>query len=146
MPAVVARISPNPLDLNAAIRHASDPELGGIAIFIGTVRASAAVPDNTSRSVTFLNYEAHPTLAEAKLAEIAQSAAQKWDVQRVYAEHRTGRCELAEPTVVVACGAPHRGDALEACRWIIDSIKAEVPIWKQEVYADAGQSAWVNTP
>jgi molybdopterin synthase catalytic subunit len=146
MPVVRALISSEPLDLNAAIKHASDPEFGAIAVFVGTVRSSAAVEGNESRSVTALGYEAHPSLAEAKINEIATAAAEKWDVQRVYAVHRTGPCELGEPTVVVACGAPHRGDALDACKWIIDTIKAEVPIWKQEIYADAGESAWVNTP
>jgi molybdopterin synthase catalytic subunit len=146
MAAVLTDISAEPLDLNAAIAHASDPDLGGIAIFVGTVRSSASVATNEDRAVTSLNYEAHPTLATSKLEEIARAAAEKWDIRRVFAVHRTGSCELGEPTVVVACGAPHRGDALEACRWIIDSIKAEVPIWKQEVYADAGDSAWVNTP
>jgi molybdopterin synthase catalytic subunit len=146
MPVVRAQISSDPLDLSAAIKHASDPELGAIAVFVGTVRSSAAVDGNESRSVTALSYEAHPSLAEAKINEIANAAAEKWDVHRVYAVHRTGPCELGEPTVVVACGAPHRGDALDACKWIIDTIKAEVPIWKQEIYADAGESAWVNTP
>jgi molybdopterin synthase catalytic subunit len=146
MAAVLTDISAEPLDLNAAITYASDPQLGGVALFVGTVRSSASVTTNEDKAVISLNYEAHPTLAKAKLDEIAHAAAEKWDVRRVFAVHRTGPCELAEPTVVVACGAPHRADALEACRWIIDSIKAEVPIWKQEVYADAGDSAWVNTP
>jgi molybdopterin synthase catalytic subunit len=146
MPSVTTRISAEPLDISEAITHASHPELGGMALFIGTVRASAAVAGNEDRAVTSLDYEAHPTLAETKLAEIAHTAAGKWDVRRVFAVHRTGKCELGEPTVVVACGAPHRGEALEACRWIIDTIKAEVPIWKREVYADSGDSAWVNTP
>jgi molybdopterin synthase catalytic subunit len=146
MPAVIARVSAEPLEVAAAIKHASHPDLGGIALFIGTVRLSPAVAAKEDRAVTALDYEAHPKLAQAKLDEIAHTAARKWDVQRVFAVHRTGRCELGEPTVVVACGAPHRGDALEACRWIIDTIKVEVPIWKREVYADSGESAWVNTP
>jgi molybdopterin synthase catalytic subunit len=146
MPAVITDISSAALDLNAAIKHASEPELGGIAVFVGTVRSSASVTGNEERAVTSLEYEAHPTLAAEKIREIAVAAAEKWDVRRVYAVHRTGVCELGEPTVVVACGAPHRTDALEACRWIIDSIKDEVPIWKREVYSDSGDSAWVNTP
>jgi molybdopterin synthase catalytic subunit len=139
-------ISDAPLDVSRAIGDAASPELGGIAVFVGTVRDSASVAGNEDQSVIRLEYEAHPTLAEAKLRDIAEAAATKWEVGRIVAVHRTGSCELGEPTVVVACGAPHRGDALEACRWIIDTIKAEVPIWKREVYAGAGGSAWVGTP
>jgi molybdopterin synthase catalytic subunit len=143
---VSTAISDAALDVSRSIGDAASPELGGIAVFIGTVRDSASVGGNEDQAVIRLEYEAHPTLAEAKLREIAEAAAAKWDIGRVVAVHRTGRCELGEPTVVVACGAPHRGDALEACRWIIDTIKAEVPIWKREVYAGVGGSAWVGTP
>jgi molybdopterin synthase catalytic subunit len=146
MAEIVARISEEPLDINAAIAAATEDHLGGIAVFIGTVRDSASVDVNATKPVTRLDYEAHPELAHVRLKEIAQDAATKWDVQRVVAIHRTGSCDLGEPTVVVACGSPHRRDALEACRWIIDTIKSEVPIWKREVYADAGGSAWVGTP
>jgi molybdopterin synthase catalytic subunit len=90
-----------------------------------------------------LEYEAHPTLASARMEEIAQEATTKWGLARVVAVHRTGRCALGEPTVVVACGAAHRAEALEACHWIIDEIKASVPIWKKEIYADG--SSWVGS-
>jgi len=146
MAEIVAQISEEPLDINAAIAAATDDRLGGIAVFIGTVRDSASVDINATKPVTRLDYEAHPELAHVRMKEIAEDAAKKWDVQRIVAIHRTGSCDLGEPTVVVACGSPHRRDALEACRWIIDTIKSEVPIWKREVYADAGGSAWVGTP
>ena len=146
MAEIVAQISEEPLDINAAIAAATDDRLGGIAVFIGTVRDSASVDINATKPVTRLDYEAHPELAHVRMKEIAEDAAKKWDVQRIVAIHRTGSCDLGEPTVVVACGSPHRRDALEACRWIIDMIKSEVPIWKREVYADAGGSAWVGTP
>jgi molybdopterin synthase catalytic subunit len=143
---IVADISAEPLAIDAAIAAASGPALGGVAVFIGTVRTSASVDESADKEVVRLDYEAHPTLALERLRSIALDAARKWDVHKVVAIHRTGTCDLGEPTVVVACGAPHRRDALEACRWIIDTIKAEVPIWKREVYADSGGSAWVGTP
>ena len=146
MAEIVTEISEEPLDVNAAVASVSGESLGGIAVFIGTVRDSASVDVNAARPVARLDYEAHPELAHVRLKEIAEDAARKWDVQKVVAIHRTGSCELGEPTVVVACGSPHRRDALEACRWIIDTIKSEVPIWKREVYGDAGGSAWVGTP
>ena len=89
-----------------------------------------------------LDYEAHPTLAHERLQSIAREAAERWGLDRVVAVHRTGACEIGEPTVVVACGAAHRAEALDACRWMIDTIKTTVPIWKREVYADG--SAWIG--
>jgi molybdopterin synthase catalytic subunit len=139
---ITTSMSEVPLDVAAAVADVSAPELGGIAVFVGTVRDSAAVDENAAKNVVRLDYEAHPSLAEDTLAQVAFDAAKKWDIRRVVAIHRTGTCELGEPTVVVACGAPHRSDALEACRWIIDTIKQTVPIWKREVYADG--SAWVG--
>jgi molybdopterin synthase catalytic subunit len=146
MAEVVSGIIDAPLDVGAALARSSDPALGGIAVFVGTVRESASVEGEAGNHVSQLEYEAHPTLAEEKLREVAEEAARKWDVRKVVAFHRTGVCELGEPTVVIVCGAPHRTDALEACRWIIDTVKETVPIWKREIYSEAGDSAWVNTP
>jgi molybdopterin synthase catalytic subunit len=139
---IAAEITDGPLDVTAALAEVADPECGGIAVFVGTVRASAAVASNRAKSVIGLEYEAHPTLAPERLEALLEDAARKWELHHVVARHRTGACELGEPTVVVACSAPHRGDALEACRWIIDELKATVPIWKREIYADG--SDWVG--
>jgi molybdopterin synthase catalytic subunit len=137
-----AEITAAPLDIAAAIAAVADPDCGGIGVFVGTVRASAAVAANRDKSVTGLDYEAHPTLAPERLRALLEEAAGKWDLRHVVAKHRTGACELGEPTVVVACSAAHRGDALDACHWIIDAIKSTVPIWKRELYADG--SDWVG--
>ena len=128
-PEVDTGITDRPIDVAAAIASASSVDAGAVGAFIGTVRASAAVPANESK-------------AAARLGEIGRDAADKWGLLRIVAWHRTGACELGEPTVVVACSAPHRADALEACRHVIDTIKATVPIWKREVYADG--SSWVG--
>ncbi|MGH2819422.1 MAG: molybdenum cofactor biosynthesis protein MoaE [Actinomycetota bacterium] len=142
MSAIRTQITAEPLDVAGAIAAVSSPQCGGIAVFVGTVRARAAVASNRGKPVLRLSYEAHPELAEAHLRRVAEDAAAKWDLHGIVAEHRTGVCELGEATVVVACGAPHRGDALEACRYAIDTIKATVPIWKAEVYADG--TSWVG--
>lgn len=136
-------LSAEPLDIAEAISDASAPSCGAVASFVGTVRESAAVRGNSSKTVTMLDYEAHPTLAATRIEEIAQEAVTKWGLERVVAVHRTGRCTLGDPTVVVACGAAHRVEALDACHWIIDEIKASVPIWKREIYADG--SSWVGS-
>jgi molybdopterin synthase catalytic subunit len=139
---IATGIVDKPLDVAAAASEVAAPECGGIAVFVGTVRETAAVESNAAKSVVQLVYEAHPTLAPRRLDEIAREAAAKWDLRSVSARHRTGACSVGEPTVVVACSAPHRADALEACRYIIDTIKSTVPIWKREVYADG--SSWVG--
>jgi molybdopterin synthase catalytic subunit len=136
-------LSTEPLDVKGPVAAASTPGCGGIGVFVGVVRESPAVPENRGRSVVALEYEAHEERAEDRLAEITEEARERWGLLGVSAVHRTGRCELGEPTVVVACGAPHRAEALDACRWMIDTIKATVPIWKREVYADG--SDWVGT-
>ena len=133
-------LSESALDPGALLAEMTDPSCGGLGIFVGTVRRSAA--SGAAAEVEALEYEAHPELAAQALEAIARTAAERWKLERVVALHRTGRCEVAEPTVVVACAAPHRAEALDACRWIIDSIKTEVPIWKKELYADG--SAWVG--
>ncbi|MDQ3645679.1 MAG: molybdenum cofactor biosynthesis protein MoaE [Actinomycetota bacterium] len=141
---MVTSITDAPLDVVAILGEVSSTDCGGIAVFVGSVRETASAKDKADTPVTRLEYEAHPTLAEEKLAAIAAEATSRWDVQNITAVHRTGVCELGEPTVVIACAAPHRADALEACRWIIDELKREVPIWKKEVYADG--SSWIGAP
>lgn len=139
---IVTGISQLALDIAGAIAEVSDEGSGGTAVFIGTVRVEAASVENAAKPVTKLEYEAHGPLAEQRLQEIALTAVGRWGLNRLTALHRTGTCDLGEPTVVVACSAPHRAAALDACHWIIDEIKREVPIWKREVYADG--SAWVQ--
>jgi molybdopterin synthase catalytic subunit len=139
---IVTGISDQPLEVTEAVAQASSVDAGALGVFVGTVRSSAAVPGNETKAVVRLEYEAHPELAELRMRDVAHGAAEKWGLIRVIAWHRTGACELGEPTVVVACSAAHRADALEACRYIIDTIKATVPIWKREVYADG--SSWVG--
>lgn len=142
MAEVSAAISAEAIDIGAAIGAAGTPSSGAVGVFIGTVRST---PSSTQddRSVIRLEYEAHPELAEQTLRELAQAAAGKWDLDRVVTIHRTGTCEIGEPTVVIACSAAHRAEALDACRWLIDEIKMTVPIWKREVYTDG--SFWVGS-
>ena len=138
---IVTAITGEPLDVEGAISEVAAPEHGGIAIFVGTVRESPARGEGSSPVIS-LEYDAHPRLASERLEQIAREAAEKWSLGRVVAIHRVATCNVGEPTVVVACGAPHRAEALDACRWMIDTIKDTVPIWKREIYADG--SSWVG--
>lgn len=137
----VGAISAEPLDVIAAMATVSEPESGAVAVFIGTVRATAAGGGRVRR-VVGLEYDAHPTLAAEKLQGIAEQASTKWNLTRIVAIHRSGRCAVGEPTVVIACSSAHRAEALEACHWVIDALKDGVPIWKRELYVDG--SSWIE--
>lgn len=137
---MIAQISAEPIDVAGAIAAVTDDDVGGIGVFVGTVRAIAA--ERAGAEVVRLDYEAHPTLALNRLNGIVAEATQRFSLEKMVAIHRTGVCELGAVTVVVACAAQHRAEALDACRWAIDTIKSTVPIWKKEVYADG--HAWVG--
>jgi molybdopterin synthase catalytic subunit len=117
----------------------ADPGAGGVVLFVGTVRDS----DHDQR-VTGLSYSAHPT-AEAELRRVAGEIAVKYPVAGVAAVHRVGDLAIGDLAVVVAVSCPHRGEAFEACRALIDELKASVPIWKHQLFAD-GTSEWVGSP
>jgi molybdopterin synthase catalytic subunit len=127
------------LSVDEVRRAVADPAAGGIALFAGAVRDE----DNDQR-VTKLSYTAHPT-AEAELHRVAEQIAAKFPVTAVAAVHRTGDLAIGDLAVVVATSAPHRAEALDACRALIDELKASVPIWKHQLFAD-GTSEWVGSP
>jgi molybdopterin synthase catalytic subunit len=115
----------------------ADPSAGGTCVFIGTVR------DHSDRGpVSGLDYEAWPELAERRLRETADGMGERWTLCRVAILHRTGFLEVGDVSVVVACSAPHRAEAFEACRRGIERLKADVPIWKKESLA-VGEAHWV---
>ena len=115
-----------------------DPAAGGIDVFIGTTRAERHAD---GRELVALDYEAYPEMALSQMRELARRARERWPVVRLALLHRVGRVAVGQPSVVVAVACPHRGEAFEACRWLIDTLKAEVPIWKKEVWAD-GSGTW----
>ena len=142
MPDITWSLEEAPLDITTVLQEVAREDCGAVASFVGTVRVTAAASGNETRTVVGLEYEAHAALANESFGSIAAEASEKWDVKAISARHRTGRCELGAPTVVVACSAPHRADALEACRFLIDGLKARVPIFKKELYEDG--TAWVG--
>lgn len=134
---VRTRICAEPLSLDRALAEVSAPQVGGVALFVGLVR-----DHDEGRGVTALSYSAHPSAEEA-LAATAAAVAGEYAVEQVWVEHRTGDLVVGDLAVVVAVGAAHRGPALECCRALIDRLKTEVPIWKEQSYRD-GQVAWVG--
>lgn len=134
-------LTDEPLDVGAVIDAAGDPNAGAVASFVGTVRqSSSATP--SSRDVIALVYEAHLPLAEERLRQIAVHTVERWKLCSAGVAHRVGRCELGEPTVVIACASPHREEAFASCRWIIEQLKVTAPIWKCEVYEDGER--WIG--
>ena len=141
MSAVVqeARLSDSPLSVERLLGLVSDPEVGGVALFVGVVR----VHDDGS-TVRSLDYSQHPE-AGRLLRECAERVAAAHDVLRLAIEHRIGHLQVGDLAVVIAVGAVHRAAALAACAELIDTVKAEVPIWKEQVF-DSGESTWVGLP
>lgn len=125
------------IDLATLIAAVSSDEHGGIATFTGAVRSSHA-----GREVTALSYSAYESMAESECGAIVGEAESRWPV-RVAMMHRLGDLIVGDLAVAVAAASAHRDEAFAACRWVIDQVKARVPIWKRETYAD-GTMAWVD--
>lgn len=139
-PAPVVRLCElrdTPLSVDEVLAAVADAAAGGITSFVGTVR-----DDDGGRSVRGLSYSAHPTAQQA-MRDVAESVALVPGVRAVAAVHRTGDLQIGDLAVVVAVAAAHRGEAFEACRRLIDEIKATVPIWKHQSFAD-GTDEWVG--
>jgi molybdopterin synthase catalytic subunit len=112
------------------------PGSGGIDVFIGTVRNATK-----GKPVIRLEFEAYEPMAMKEMDKIAKQAFEKWPVQKILVHHRTGVLEVGEVPVVIAVAAAHRAAAFEACRYIIDTLKETVPIWKKEIFEDG--EVWV---
>jgi molybdopterin synthase catalytic subunit len=133
---MIAEITPEPLTLEPLVAHVERPEAGAVVTFAGNVRNHSR-----GRRVEHLEYDAYVPMAERKLAEIAAEAERRWDC-RVAVRHRTGRLEIGEPSVLIAVSAAHRAAAFDACRYVIDTLKTVVPIWKKEVWE--GGEVWIE--
>jgi molybdopterin synthase catalytic subunit len=135
--AVEVRLQQAPLDLAPLLAFVQGPKEGAVAVFLGTVRDHHA-----GRAVRHLEYEAYPGMAESEMRRIAEEARERFSVSRVAVAHRTGRLEIGETSVAVAVASAHRREALQACRFVIDTLKRKAPIWKREVYEDGAR--WIE--
>jgi molybdopterin synthase catalytic subunit len=133
----LAGLRDEPLSVDEVMRAVTDPAAGGIAVFTGVVR-----DHDGGRPVRRLTYSAHPS-AEAELNRVAGKIAVAYDLRAVAVLHRLGPLGVGETAVIVAVSSPHRGDAFDACRALIDEVKSAVPIWKQQEFGN-GESEWVN--
>ncbi len=130
-------ISEKPLDVYAIYRKASSGSAGAVDIFVGTVR-----DETKGKKVLRLEYEAYQSMAVKEMQKIALEASRKWPVQSIVIHHRVGTLEIGDAAVVIAVSTPHRHDSFDACRYVIDTLKQSVPIWKKEVFEDG--EVWVS--
>jgi molybdopterin synthase catalytic subunit/molybdopterin converting factor small subunit len=130
-------LAAKPLSLDDLLAEVSGPDCGGEATFTGRVR-------NHSRgeSIDHLEYEAYEPMAEAEMRKITDEVARRWPDVRIAMAHRIGRLEIGDAAVMIATAAPHRAEALEACRFAIDTLKQTVPIWKKE-FGESG-ATWIE--
>ncbi len=131
------RLVDGPVDVGAVAAEVADERAGAVATFQGTVRAQSR-----GRNVIALNYEAYSGMAEQVMAEIAEDVKARYELCEVAITHRVGRVEIGETSVAIAVSAPHRHDALGACRDVIDALKERVPLWKKELYE--GGEEWIG--
>jgi molybdopterin synthase catalytic subunit/molybdopterin converting factor small subunit len=130
-------LSDEPLSLDRVVDEVRSDEAGAIATFTGTTRVHSR-----GRSVTHLDYEAYEGMAEKVMEEIAGALRARYELTAIAIHHRIGRVTIGETSVVIAVSAPHRRDALAACKDAIDELKERVPLWKKEVYE--GGEEWVG--
>jgi MoaE-MoaD fusion protein len=131
------RVTDEPLSLEAVAAEVADERAGGLATFTGTVRRQSR-----GREVTRLEYEAYAEMAEDVMAQLARELGERYDLCAVAIHHRVGTLGIGEASVVIAVSAPHRQDALAACKDAIDRLKETVPLWKKEVYE--GGEEWIG--
>ena len=138
-------VTDQPLSQDDILHRVNRSDCGGVVTFAGTVRGSTATDDG-ARETDFLIYDAYVPMAEKMMARIGSEIQERWpQVKAVSILHRIGRCDIKEPTVLIAVATPHRdGGCFEACRYAIERLKAIVPIWKEENWRD-GQ-VWVEGP
>lgn len=131
-------ITEQPIDAQRVLSHVAARDAGAVVLFLGTTREHTE-----GKKTASLDYEAYGDMALAKLRELQNAAVQQWPITRSAIVHRVGHLKPGEPSVAVAISTPHRAEAFEAARWLIDTVKQEVPIWKRENWAD-GTSDWVH--
>ena len=131
-------VSESAIDVSAAKKSVADDSCGALVVFEGWIR-----DHNEGRQVKRLEYEVYRPLAEKEGARIIDEAVQRFGVSHALCIHREGLLELGEVAVLVCVSSPHRGEAFDACRYIIDQTKVRLPIWKKEHYV-SGISEWVN--
>jgi molybdopterin synthase catalytic subunit len=129
-----------PLDAKKAMAFIGAESAGAMAVFVGTTRAQK---DKKGRRLIALEYQAYQQMAAKQMRDLARRVRQRWPVVKLVILHRVGTVPVGGASVLIALSTPHRAAAFAACRWLIDTLKAEATIWKKEIWSD-GQGAWVH--
>jgi molybdopterin synthase catalytic subunit len=133
----IVSLTREPIDRDALVAALQQPGDGAIVVFDGIVR------DNTrGRTTLYLDYEAYEEMALAEMRKLARDAAERFAIDRVGVVHRLGRLEIGESSIVIVVTSAHRAAAFDACRWLIDTLKRTVPVWKKEHFADG--AVWTD--
>ena len=127
-----------PIDLNRILSFCSMDRVGAVSMFVGITRRYTG-----NIETVCLEYDAYQSMATLKLIELIAIVGQQWKIERVAFVHRLGNVSVGQTSMVVAVGSAHRANAIEACEWLVERIKAEVPIWKKEHYA-VGDPKWIH--
>jgi molybdopterin synthase catalytic subunit len=133
----VVRVQTEPIVADELIRAVLGDGDGAVALFLGTVR-----DHNAGRRVRYLEYHAYPEMARREMRRLVEQAGERFDVGRIALVHRTGRLEIGEVSVGVAVASPHRAAGFDACRYLIDTLKRTLPIWKKEFFE--GGECWIE--
>jgi molybdopterin synthase catalytic subunit len=134
---LLVRVTADAIGVDEALTFVADAGAGGTCVFLGSVR-----DHSDAGSVTGLAYEAWEEQAVRRLTELGEELFERWPLCKAALLHRFGELAVGEVSVVVACSAPHRAEAFEACRHGIEQLKRDVPIWKKE-HLVSGESSWV---
>ena len=124
-------------EMQRVVSFVSSGQAGGIDVFLGTTRTET---DPAGRRLMALDYEAYREMATTQLRDLAVRARGQWPITRLAVLHRVGRVAVGQPSVIIAVATPHRAEAFAACRWLIDTLKAEAAIWKKEIWDDGAQT------
>ncbi len=135
----MVRLQRHPLTVDEAYASVVEGNVGAISIFVGTTRRHTAEKGETVR----LEYDCYEAMALAEMSRISEEAMRDWTLERLFMAHRLGPVPVGESSVVIAVSSSHRRESMQACQFLIDTLKVVVPIWKKEVYAD-GATEWVK--
>lgn len=127
------------LDARQLVQKVASEKDGAIVTFAGVVRST-----NQGKKVVFLEYEAYPEMALKMMQRLEDEIRETWGITRIAIQHRVGRLNVGETSVVIVVCAPHRDDAFAACQYAINRLKKIVPIWKKEIFEDG--EVWVDSP
>ena len=135
---VKSYVSRAPLSLDAMVAAVSSPACGGTCVFLGTVRNG---PEE--QGVTAIEYSAYEEMVEAEFGRLLADAGRRWPEARIAVQHRLGEIPTSEASIAIAAAAPHRAEAFDACRFVIEEVKRRIPVWKKELRVD-GTEVWVD--